>query len=130
MRHIIGGCVVAAALVTSPAHGANYTDFFDDFLYFYEQEVKKNEKQYFTGYLDGLVDGIMNSQSQSNVDLFCPPEQLNVSRDIAFQGYKIGLENLKANVEVLRNIEERSIPQKAVIPFMVVDGLRTLFPCK
>lgn len=129
MRAVIGGCFVAATLATSPAHGENYTDYFDAFLNFYEDEKKQNDAGYFTGYLDGVAKGIMTTQVVSDSYLFCVSDKLNVSRDIITQALRLKLEELKANPKAVRAFEEGKVPQQTLLTILVVDGLKALFPC-
>ena len=122
MRAVIGGCLVAASLATSPAHGDIAQNapsplvLAEWFLQAYKSEHKEGERGYFSGFAEGVINTLEQGRD------YCPPKKLNMSQDVILQAFELGTRQAR-NAFMRRAV----LPEK--VSSVILGGLRELFPC-
>ena len=124
MRAVIGGCLVAATLATSPAHGdtaqgdriwaSNALAALS--LEQYSREHEEGVEGYHVGYVQGVVDTLERDSD------YCPPKKLIMSQDVILQAFELGTRQSHDAY-----MSGTGVPYD--VPDVILWGLRELFPC-
>ena len=125
MRAVIGGCFVAATLATSPAHGETTMRELEMILELFDLEQKDGDTGFFLGYLVGV-------EAALNVDRkpYCQPTNLVTDAGILRQAYRLGLSHWKKGDNLQTHKKDgRAKSTFLLIPYLMLDGFKLLFPC-